>query len=235
MAIWDDTRYNRDGQPVAPYTPPAPVDVESMLRNVTTLKGVLPFGSIDPRAVDHGGLVAALPLEPIDGQEARFLVSAAAGLVWTFVYHAAHAGPYKWFFVGGSPVHSPVVTLEATSSTTYADLATVGPTFPVPLPGVYAVAVSCGLVVNDASALSIGLMSPRIGSGTPLDADSVRGQMATVGTAFQSSPSRTWAAYLTATSAGDVISARYRVTNATATGSFFNRVLSVTPVRVGAA
>lgn len=52
MGVWDD-RYGPPGAPAYRGEPRnEPFDLVGGLRNVTTLKGVLPFGSIDPRSVD---------------------------------------------------------------------------------------------------------------------------------------------------------------------------------------
>lgn len=202
--------------------------VTATLKKMPTLRGVFPFRSIDQRAIDGAGLVTSLPPRPYDGQVVRYLVDASAGWVWTFVYHAGHPGDHKWFYLGGSPASHTVATSETTASTTYTDLATAGPEYTVPLAGVYA--VGGGFTGSNDTVDAVCFMSPRVDADTPVDADSVRHASSTAGAA--GSPSRSLMAYVTASSPELVVAAQFRVS--AGTGTFLNRYLTVTPVRVRA-
>jgi hypothetical protein len=73
---------------------------------------------------------------PEDGDEAYVEVDATNGIMWHFRYVAAEP-TYKWRFLGGPPLYSEVTTSESTSSTTYTNLTTVGPSVSLPMEGDY--------------------------------------------------------------------------------------------------
>lgn len=144
------------------------------------------------------------------------------GAVWTFCYNGASASTYKWEFIGGSEMFSEVVTAETTASTTYVDLATVGPNITVPRGGDYDLAWGANLgVVGQA-----GWVTPKYAAAAAADAD---GEGAEASTASPSaiitrSPRKTGMA------AGDVIKIQYRMI--AGTGTFSRRWLRVKPVRI---
>lgn len=72
-------------------------------------------------------VVTSLPAAPADGQECIFVADATNGVAWHLKYRAASASAYKWEVIGGSWLSAEVVTGEARSATTYADLTTIGP------------------------------------------------------------------------------------------------------------
>lgn len=83
--------------------------------------------------------VSALPGSPSDGQVVYYqsAAMAAVSVIWAFRYRAASADAKKWEFIGGAPLYAEVNTTETTASTTYTDVATVGPSITAPLLGVY--------------------------------------------------------------------------------------------------
>ena len=110
MTVWEDRKWGDDVPPwrrTAAAAASGVADVVEGLRNVATLKGVLPFGSVDARAVDRWPLVGALPGSGgWDGQEVRFRFDGshpALVLVWD-----EQAG--RWVQVSPPPV---VTTLPA--------------------------------------------------------------------------------------------------------------------------
>lgn len=86
----------------------------------------------------HG---TSLPASPSGGD--RFvLVDAVANPTWEwyFRYNAGSSSAYKWECIGGAPKYVEVVNAETTTSQSYTNLGTVGPSFTVPRPGDYLLA-----------------------------------------------------------------------------------------------
>lgn len=171
--------------------------------------------------------VTTLPGSPYDGQEVYLQVDATNGINWHFRYRAGSASAYKWEFLGGPPLDSRVDALEISTSTTYVDLTTAGPSVTVPRAGDYELSFGCFPFNGEANEYV--RMSPRIGSTAPVDADSatlygqVSGQS---GSAIARTIVKTCAA-------SDLIKCQYLGT--VAGGTNFNaawRWLSVIPVRV---
>ncbi|HLF00023.1 MAG TPA: hypothetical protein VI540_09005 [Gaiellaceae bacterium] len=104
-----------------------------------------------------------------DGDEAYVEVDAANGIMWHFRYVAAET-TYKWRFLGGPPLWSEVVTSQATTSTSYAALATAGPSVTLPRSGDYDVEHSGS---RDAAASETSFMSYDIGATGAVDADAI--------------------------------------------------------------
>jgi hypothetical protein len=92
------------------------------------------------------------PASPNDGDEWILPVDATNGVMWRFRYRAASASAYKWEFIGGSLVSAEVATTETTTTTgTYVDLATVGPSIILPRNGDYQVNAGCNLYHTTAA------------------------------------------------------------------------------------
>ena len=83
-------------------------------------------------------LVTALPASPFDGQEVILTDSLTVPTyTWRLRYVAAKA-TNRWVFVGGAEAYARIDTDESTVAvTTWVDLATVGPSFVVPVAGIY--------------------------------------------------------------------------------------------------
>lgn len=83
-------------------------------------------------------LVTALPTPLFDGQEVILCDSLTAPTYqWRLRYVAAKA-TNRWVFVGGAEAYARIDTDESfTTVSTWVDLATVGPSFVVPVAGIY--------------------------------------------------------------------------------------------------
>lgn len=170
-------------------------------------------------------LVTALPGTPTDGQEVYYLADATNGVVWHLRYRAASASAYKWEFVGGPPLFAEVATDETTSSTTYAALATAGPSVTVPLAGDYVVAI--GKESSNSGSFNLDWMSFDIGATAAVDAD---------GTVSHSPGANLWDSdhrerRKTGLAAATALVSKYKT--AAGTARFRSRWMRVTPVRVG--
>lgn len=145
--------------------------------------------------------------------------------MWTFKYRSA-ATTYKWEFIGGPPLEAEVTTDESTTSTSYAALATAGPSVTAPLAGDYIVATSSRQY--NATAAASDLHSFDIAASGAADADA----------AFTSQNAASGAAAVygirrikkTALAASTGLVSKYRVS--AGTGFFSHRTISITPIRV---
>jgi len=172
--------------------------------------------------------VTSLPGSPVNGQDCYYLADATNGIVWHLKYRSASASAYKWEFVGGGVLHSDVATSQTTASTTYADLATAGPTVTVPLAGDYDVSIEAS--ANTPGTLgAVATMSFAVGASAAADADSIAiGNPASTGglTAYQFRTVRK-----TGLAAATALTSKYKMS--TGTGFFLNRSIRAVPVRVG--
>jgi hypothetical protein len=177
-------------------------------------------------------LITSLPSTPTDGQIINYVADSTNGIVWTFRYRSASSSAYKWEFIGGSSLYNQVGTnnyngtKETYTSTSYGDLATVGPSVVVPFAGDYkcdysVIAEHTGtssnirVWVTGDSSLTWNFQDSQAFNGNQLN--STHGASITrVGV-----------------SAGATIKLQYAVSNAGVTSSFWNRRLYVTPVRIG--
>ena len=164
----------------------------------------------------------SLPGTPMDGQLYDYVADSTDGVVWRFRYRAASASTYKWEFVGGSPLTEIVASNESTSSTSYTDLATAGPSITVPLAGDYIISQYVDINVDSVYHFS----SPKIGSAATADANRV--QMGSAAGIDRMSASRI--GLLKTLAANDVIKLQYRV--GSGTGTWDNRTLVIEPRRV---
>lgn len=164
--------------------------------------------------------VTSLPASPDDGEEVYF--EAAAGVIWHLRYNASSASSYKWEFVGGAPLTHEVVTQETTTSTTFADLATVGPDITLPLAGDYEIVFGAQIKSTAGSAIC----APKLGAAATADDDGIVN--ATPNDYVHAS--RTIRRNGLAASA--VIKLQYR-TSAAGTCTGLRRELSIRPIRLG--
>jgi len=173
-------------------------------------------------------LVTTLPPTPIDGQEIRFLADATNGVVWNLRYRAASSSAYKWELIGGSPLYAEVMALETVNSTTYVDLATVGPAVALPLAGDYMVTIGARIWGDQPNSNPV--MSYAIGATAAVDADALdHNQVAPAG-AFALTASRE----RRKTGLGAVtLTAKYKRGTVACSLNAMNRWMSVRPVRVG--
>jgi hypothetical protein len=80
-------------------------------------------------------IVNDLPSSPADGDVVAY--DTGSGAVWMFKYDQSASAAYPWKFLGGAPIGGYVNTAETTSTGSYGDLATVGPSAVFPLTGDY--------------------------------------------------------------------------------------------------
>lgn len=131
-------------------------------------------GTLQVTAAEFDVLATAAEEYPTiwDGFEVELEVDATDGVYWRFRYRAASASTYKWEFVGGPDLFEEVVAQETTTSSTYTDLSTSGPTATVPRPGEYDVEIGARMLSSgDATTLN---MSYAIGATTASDDDRLR-------------------------------------------------------------
>lgn len=175
--------------------------------------------------------VTSLPTSPLDGEIINYVADATNGVVWRLKYRAASASAYKWEFIGGSPLNSEFLAVwgswEGTSSLYFTDLATVGPSFIVPLAGDY----DCSFSVQVRSTTSSANVRVWVtGDSTSLDwtnGDSLHAASNPSYSTLNSTRRRTGVA------AGATIKLQYAVSNVGVTEVFYNRRLRINPVRVG--
>lgn len=152
-----------------------------------------------------------------DGDTIRY--AASASIEWRFCYDAASS---YWKFVGGGPLISETDTFEATSSATYVNLATVGPSVSVPFLGDYIVTFGAETF---AGANAAAWMSVDVGAGAADGDGAVLQQSSAVTSVASVARART-----KTVAAGTSIVCKYRSSSGSA--SFLNRFLNVLPLRV---
>lgn len=168
--------------------------------------------------------VASIPREPLDGDEIFYLADATNGVTWRFRYRAGSSSTYKWEFIGGPPLWELLATSESTTSTSYANLATTGPDLTVPLAGDYDITIGATF---SSTVSEIAIMSYAIGGAAAADSDSMR-----MGTGGGDQNSNTRTVRETGISASTAITAKYKSFGG-ASVTFFDRWMSITPVRIG--
>jgi hypothetical protein len=182
-------------------------------------------------------LVTALPGSPVDGQEIFF--DAGGGVIWHFRYNAGSASTLKWEFVGGSAMFSAVAAQESRGSTSYGDLATVGPSIVLPagLGGEWEIEFGAGISYVSASggtatAPFYAYMTPSSPSG---DIDALRVQTPATPAQLALEPVMR---RIKKGPLGGTLTMQYRSDQTTGSGStitfnYEKRWMSVRPIRVG--
>lgn len=179
--------------------------------------------------VGPGDPVTTLPAAPVDKQQALLTDSLTAPTyAWLLQYESGITDANKWVFVGGSPLAASVDASEATASTSYVDLTTVGPSVTVPRAGVYRIMHGCRIDTANA-ANSWGRQTIKLGAAAAADAESfIVGSSIAVALAIHGDrllPTRTLAA-------SDVVKAMFKNEVGALTQTFYYRWLSVQPIRV---
>jgi hypothetical protein len=181
----------------------------------------------DEVEIPRVGIVTALPGSPVDGQEVYYLVDAASGRVWHLRYRAASTSPYKWEFVGGSPVNAG--PQGAVTHAVVSEIAlTSGPTLTVPLSGDYRVGMRCRHQTNAAGLVGTYSRLAKNGSSAGLTA---LYHYWVVNLAFSSSVQSAFARIINL-AAGDVLSIRVQNEQAVSV-TYDGGGLEMWPVRVG--
>lgn len=187
-----------------------------------------PAGADGADGADGSGAtyVTELPASPTDGQEIMYAADPTNGILWHLRYRAGSASAYKWEWAGGSELFHEVPTQQSTGSTSYVDLATVGPSITVPLAGDYQVVYGAGGV---APGSNYWIFSLKIGAATAVDND--EGVYDSSGAAPSNERKLERTDRLLAVPASTVLKLQYRVSGGT--GNFRDRRLFVRPIRVG--
>jgi len=126
-------------------------------------------------SITEGLFSAGPPANPSDGDIWRALACdtgnlfTTAGIVWSFRYNASSGSSYKWEFIGGPAAVSEVSTGESSTSTSYAALATAGPSLTLSRGGDYDVRVE--FAGNPNSPGTAAYMSYDIGATGASDND----------------------------------------------------------------
>jgi hypothetical protein len=169
-------------------------------------------------------LVTSLPASGFNGQIIDHLADATNGVVHRYRYRAAAPAPYRWEFVGGSPLEAESSAAGTRASTAYGDLTgtSVGPALTVPLAGDYLVTVEANIQNNAGE----GRIAPQFGAAAVNPDDAAAGGESANLTVDASKTSRR-----TIAAAGTTVTAKYSASSSTAT--FGRRRLLIVPVRVG--
>lgn len=173
------------------------------------------------KAAGAQGVSSTPPGSPVDGMIWRLPAATGLGTYWFFQYDSSQA-TNKWVFMGGAPWVVEVETNETTASTTYAALATAGPSIAIPRSGDYLVEIGC--YERSSTSGASALMSYDIGGTGAVDADAV--QVDSGGASLGSHVFNGRVKALTAVT----LTAKYKVT--AGTGTYNSRFMKVTPIRI---
>jgi hypothetical protein len=174
--------------------------------------------------VTDWGLVEALPGSPSKGDRCVFIADEANGIFWNLIYDGE--GEYPWKKIGGPPLFAEVETQEGTKSTSYANLATTGPSITAPLAGDYMVGIGAYILSEEASTGAYR-MSYAIGGTAASDNDAIVGVRGS-GEGHASVARTKRQAGLAAST---VFLAKYKVSGGK--GGFRGRWMTIDPIRVG--
>lgn len=170
----------------------------------------------------------SFPASPNDQDEYAYLADATNGVVWRFKYNSGSSSSYKWEFVGGPCLYAEVLTAETTTSTSFTNLATAGPSIIVPLAGDYMIEWGF-LGVSAVAGLSTLFCGPNIGGTAPTDpTDTIDITTSGASTSITGSRQRIY----TALSAATTVKLQYKTDGANDT--FRCRWARITPRRVSA-
>lgn len=168
------------------------------------------------------GYGTSFPGSPADGDEYILVDSTSAPTyAWHFRYNSGSGSSYKWEFIGGSPVVLEVATAQSTTSTSYTDLTTSGPSFTTPRAGDWVVEIQA------KESAAYGYMSYALGGtsasdvwGIVFDGDAPGGKRQVCGFAKHA-----------ALAASSAITAKYRSIGGTS-ATFEDRRIKILPVRL---
>lgn len=212
--------YDRGGLTEEDVRRIARAEARALLTSVDA-RNVYPPRSIPLRTVDAIPVVTALP-EGVDGDEVYF--DTGEGL-WHFRYRPGAGVAYPWVPVGAqAPLTDEIDASESTSSGTYVDLTTTGPSVTVPLPGDYLVEYQARVQGVNAA----GVVSVAVGATAASDDDALVSSISN-----ETQDMTLWKWRPKAAAAGDVIAMKYRTSGVSV--AFLFRSLRVTPTRVGRA
>ncbi len=170
-----------------------------------------------------------LPTSPVDGQEVYYRVNRGDGTYayWHLRYNASTT---YWDFLGGPSMFAQVDATQTTTSTTFTNLATVGPSLTVPLAGDYDVTIGARLYgTTNSMASQMGYSIN--GGGVGYIIDSYSGASYDGGATVATHEVRT--VRQTGITANASFVAKYRVFPTTNVPGYFGyRTMQISPVRV---
>lgn len=175
----------------------------------------------------HPQVISSLPSPSFDGQELRARIPgvlSAYDAFWSFTYDVANVTPQPWVFSGGAPAAAGTSGAFATAATSYVADGTNGPRVTVPFRGIYLVTVSALMSNSTVNAYCTASLAY---GASPVAADEIRHTSPTANA--YASVSRTFA--IVVASNNQLVEMQYGVS--AGTGTFSNRSLAITPVRVG--
>lgn len=105
------------------------------------------------------------PASPVAGSIWDYPVFS--GLVWRFRYNPSAPTSFKWEFIGGAPNFVIIDTQETTTSTTPADLTTVGPSRTIFRAGDYYLDWGCQVTMGGAGTAKLQLTKTPGGTLVP--------------------------------------------------------------------
>ena len=169
-------------------------------------------------------------LTPVDGLEVYLRVDDAAGVLWHLRYNASSSSAYKWEFLGGPPLHAFTAAGAGVASGSYADVGGGVPALTLPLAGDYL--VRHGLLGASASASVFDFKATvKFGAAAAADADAVSWASPVASTALEAA--NVMREFVKAgLAAGTVLKHQYKDSSA-GQAVFYDRFISVTPVRAG--
>lgn len=188
---------------------------------------VVSTGGAQGWAALAGAPATTLPASPGNGQFAILTDSVTVPTYnWLFMWSTAPTTP-SWIFCGGPPAYVAVETQESQTSSTYADLATVGPTFTLPRAGGYV--FDWGVAEIDGTNGALCKVALKFAAATTVDADAVINQytIGVNGQPFGLTRSKEY----TGLASGAAVKVQY-ASNTAGTTRFAKRWLKVTPTVV---
>ena len=191
-------------------------------RTVPDLASQLNFEKLE-RTVDSEPVTSLPTTDLYVGRRIVYVADAANGVHWDLVLTDPNA-TYPWAYVGGPPLTAEVSTSQTTTTTSYTDLGTVGPSVTLPaLTGDFTIGLGAEMNCSVANYVS---MSVALGAATAVDADAI-----VVGGVAVADASAYREIRRNGIAASAALVAKYKT--GAGTGQFQKRVLSVRPIRVG--
>lgn len=169
----------------------------------------------------------SFPTNPTPGDGYIYVADSTNGVLWQFRFYKPAGATGYWAFVGGPPLYAEVATSESTTSGSYTDLTTVGPTITLPFAGNYR--IDFGAAILPTAAGSAGAIGLSIGGSGIASGD------AAMGTATTGSPATNYMhvsrSRVKTSLAATTVKAKYISFFAAATITYQDRWIAVTPVK----
>lgn len=181
-----------------------------------------PLASFPPVGPLDGDIcVLELPstYDPVGGKKIRWILSY-------------NAGDAVWDVIGGPSLYAEVLTLETSTSTSYGDLATVGPSITPPRPGDYEVTIGASMDIVMNVAGCTGLMAYQgAGIAAASDNDAAISAQANAAVARYPGGASTRSREKTSLTTVSALVAKYRIIAGNSV-DFQNRFMILRPIRI---